>query len=201
MVETLSILAAVAVAVQTAALLILHLLPTGYNPVRDAVSDYGVGPYRGWFWLQAVAGGVAGLALAIALAETHPSVPTLVIVMLLVSAVARFLLPAFPTDQNGSRFQTPRGTVHMILAIVIFASLIIAASELGGTLEHEPAWEGVNGWLTTLPWVMTGSAIGILLALRGPRLKLITGLIERLFYVSSIAWFFIVTIELARIAS
>jgi hypothetical protein len=32
-------------------------------------------------------------------------------------------------------------------------------------------------------------------------LKLISGLIERLFYVSSIAWFFIVAIELARIAS
>jgi hypothetical protein len=47
---------------------------------------------------------------------------------------------------------------------------------------------------------MTGSAIGILVALRAPRLKLIFGLIERLFYLSSIAWFFIVTIELARIA-
>jgi hypothetical membrane protein len=199
-VETLSILAAVAVAVQTAALVLLHLLPTGYNPVRDAVSDYGVGRYRAWFWLQTLAGGVACLALAIALAETRPSVPTLAVVMLLVAAVARFVLPAFPTDQHGSRFQTPRGTLHMILAIVIFASLIIAASELGGTLEHRPAWEGVKGWLTTLPWLMTGSAIAILLALRAPRLKLIFGLIERFFYVSSIAWFLIVTIELARIA-
>ena len=24
----------------------LHLLPTGYNPIRDAVSDYGVGPQQ-----------------------------------------------------------------------------------------------------------------------------------------------------------
>jgi hypothetical protein len=30
---------------------------------------------------------------------------------------------------------------------------------------------------------------------------MIYGLIERLFYLSSIIWFFIVTIELARIAS
>jgi hypothetical protein len=179
---------------------VLHVLPTGYNPVRDAVSDYGVGRYRGWFWAQAISGGVAGLALAIALAETTPTVPTLVVVMLLVSAVARAFIPAFATDQGGSRFQTTSGTVHMILAIVIFASLIIAASKLGGTLEHEAAWQGVKGWLTTLPWVMTGSAIGILLALGGPRLKLRFGLIERLFYVSSIAWFFIVSIELARIA-
>jgi Protein of unknown function (DUF998) len=199
-VQTLSIVAALATAAQTGALIALHLLPTGYDPRRDAVSDYGVGQYRAWFWAQAVAGGVAGLALAIALAETTPSIPTLVVVMLLISVVARFLIPLFPTDQNGSRFQTIPGTIHMILAIVVFASLIIAASEFGSAVEHEAAWQGVKGWLTALPWVMTGAAIGILVALRAPRLKRKFGLIERLFYVSSIAWFFIVSIELARIA-
>ncbi len=56
--KAFSIIAALATAVQAVALIMLHLLPTGYNPVRDAVSDYGVGRYRGWFWLQAVAGGV-----------------------------------------------------------------------------------------------------------------------------------------------
>jgi hypothetical protein len=70
--EAFSIVAALATAVQAVALIVLHLLPTGYNPVRDAVSDYGVGPYRGWFWLQAVAGGVGCLALGIALAQLHP---------------------------------------------------------------------------------------------------------------------------------
>ena len=59
-----------------------------------------------------MAGGVACLALAIALAETSPSVPTLVIAMLVISAVARFLIPAFATDQRGSRFQTVHGTIH-----------------------------------------------------------------------------------------
>lgn len=85
------------------------------------------------------------------------------------------------------------------LAIVIFVALVIAASKLGSTLEHRPAWHSVKGWLTTLPWVMTGAAVGILLALRAPRLKRIFGLIEHLFYVSSIAWFLIVSIQLARI--
>jgi Protein of unknown function (DUF998) len=199
-VQTLSIVAAVATGAQALALIMVHLLPTGYNPRRDAVSDYGVGRYRGWFWAQAVAGGVAGLALAIALAETIPSIPNLVVVMLLISVAARFLIPLFATDQNGSRFQTVHGTIHMILAIVIFAALIIAASEFGSAVEHEAAWHSVKGWLSALPWVMTGAAIGILLALRAPRLKERFGLIERLFYVSSIAWFFIVSIELARIA-
>ena len=174
-VQTLSIVAAIATSAQAGALITLHLLSTGYNPRRDAISDYGVGQYRGWFWAQALAGGVAGLELAIALAETTPSIPTLVVIMLLISVVARFLIPLFPTDQNGSRFQTVPGTIHMILAIVIFASLIIAASEFGSAVEHEAAWHSVTGWLSALPWVMTGAAIGLLVALRAPRLKEDTG--------------------------
>ena len=104
--EASSIIAALATAVQAVALIMLHLLPTGYNPVRDAVSDYGVGPYRGWFWLQAIAGGVGCLALGIALAQLHPFTPTQVVVALIVTAGARFLIPFFATDQGGSRFQT-----------------------------------------------------------------------------------------------
>jgi len=114
--EAFSIVAALATAVQGCALIMLHLLPTGYNPVRDAVSDYGVGRYRGWFWLQAVAGGVGCLALGIALAQLHPFTPTQVVVALIVTAGSRFLLPFFATDQQGSRFQTLHGIIHMILA-------------------------------------------------------------------------------------
>jgi Protein of unknown function (DUF998) len=71
----------------------LDLLPTGYNPVRDAVSDYGVGRHRGWFWLQAVAGGLGCLTLGIALAQLHPFTPTQVAVALIVTAGARYLSP------------------------------------------------------------------------------------------------------------
>jgi len=199
MVETFSIVTIVAIAVQTIALIALHVLPTGYDPKADAVSDYGIGQYRGWFWAQALAGAVGCFALAVALGDAKPSMPTEAIVLLVVAGLARLFIPVFPTDQNGSRFQTAAGTIHMILAIVIFAAIIVAASKLGSTLEHRPAWHGVKGWLTALPWVMIGGAVGTLVALRAPRLKRIVGLFERLFYVASIAWFFIVAIELARI--
>ena len=119
--------------------------------------------------------------------------------MLLISVGALFLIPFFPTDQNGSRFQTVPGTIDMILAIVIFASIIIAASKFGSAVEHEAAWQSVKGWLTALPWVITGER-GRRPA--GPEAATETEgrRLERLFYVSSIAWFLIVSIELARIA-
>ena len=200
MVETLSIVAAVAMAIGTAALIALHVLPTGYNPIRDAVSDYAIGRYRPLFWVFATSGAVAGLALAIALARSNPPKPTLTIVMLVLSGVARFLIPVFPTDQAGSRFQTLKGTIHMVLAIAIFASIAVAASNLGGTLGHETAWHPVKGLVDGwLPWVITATAIATGLAIAGPRLKRVFGLIERLYYLSSITWFLVVSIELARL--
>ena len=87
----------------------------------------------------------------------------------------------------------------MILAIVIFAAIIVAASKLGSTLEHRPAWHSVKGWLTALPSVMTGGAVGTPGRAQRSQTKRVVGLFERLFNVSSIAWFFIVAIELARI--
>ena len=159
MVGTFSVVAAIAAAAQGGALIVLHLLPTGYDPRRGAVSDYGIGRYRGWFWAQALAGAVACLALAVALADAKPSMPTVAIVLLVIAGLARFLIPVFPTDQNGSRFRTVPGTIHMVLAIVIFAAIIVAASKLGSTLEHRPAWHRVKGWLTALPWVMIGGRL------------------------------------------
>jgi hypothetical protein len=195
-----SIAAALATAVQAVTLIMLHLLPTGYNPVRDAVSDYGVGPYRSWFWLQAAAGGVGCLALGIALAQLHPFTPTQVVVALIVTAGARFLIPFFATDQKGSRFQTLHGTIHMILAVIAFGGLVWAATGLWPTLSHYPAWRGVQSALTILPWIMLGSVIAVVLAIRGPRLKPFFGVFERLFYLSSIPWVLIVAIDLARIS-
>lgn len=98
----------------------------------------------------------------------------------------RLLIPLFPTDQAGSRFQTARGTIHVVLAIAIFASIAVAASNLGGTLGHEAAWSSVKGLVDGwLPWVITGAAIATGIAIAGPRLERIFGLIERLYYLSS----------------
>jgi hypothetical protein len=199
-IEAFSIIAAIFVAVQTVALIALHFLPTGYDPVRDAVSDYGVGPYRGWFWLQVMAGGLACLALAIALVKLSPFTPTQVVVALIITAVSRFLVPFFATDQGESRFQTLHGTIHMILAVLAFGGLVWAATGLWSTLQHYPAWHGAKAFLTIVPWVMLGSVIAVVLAIRGPRLKPFFGAFERLFYLSSLAWMFVVCIDLARIS-
>ena len=198
--EAFSIVAALATAVQGCALVVLHLLPTGYNPVRDAVSDYGVGPYRGWFWLQAVAGGVGCLALGIALAQLHPFTPTPGGRGADRDRRVPAVHPVLRHRPGGSRFQTRHGIIHMILAVIAFGGLVWAATGLWSTLRHYPAWQGAEGALTIIPWIMLGSVIAVVLAIARPRLKPFFGVFERLFYLSSIPWVLIVAIDLARIS-
>jgi len=198
MVRAFGFIAVVAVSVQLVILVALHLLPTGYSPVRDAISDYGVGRYRSCFWGQLAAGGVACIAVAIALTGLHPYVPTFVVVMLLANAAARFLMPAFPTDQAGSRFQTVKGSVHMVLAFVAFGAVAAAATSLNGLFAHYPQWSGIKGLLVTLGWFVLAGAVLCVLGLIGPRLKLVFGLIERFFTLSVIAWLYAISIELIR---
>ena len=79
-------------------IVLLHLLPTGYDPVRNAVSDYGVGPYRIWHRIAVVALAVAGFAMAIVSSGSTRPEPPSVIGFLLAFSVARVLIPFFPTD-------------------------------------------------------------------------------------------------------
>jgi len=198
MVRTFGVVAVLAVSVQVVLLVALHLLPSGYDPVRDAISDYGVGRYRGYFWGQLTAGGLACIGVALALAGLPGYVPAFVVVMLFANAMARFLMPAFPTDQSGSRFQTVKGTVHMVLAFVAFGAVAAAATSLSGLFAHYPEWNGAKGLLVTLGWLVLAGAILCVLALIGSRLKRIFGLIERLFTLAVIAWLYVISIELIR---
>jgi uncharacterized protein DUF998 len=198
MVDTFSVIALFAVSAQLGLLVALHLLPTKYDPVRDAISDYGVGDYRGWFWAQLVAGAVACTSMAIALTGLHPYAPTVVVVLLFANAAARLSMPAFPTDQSGNRFETVKGKVHMVLAIVAFAAVAAAATGLGGLFSHYPAWHSAKSLLATVGWVVLAGAIACALGLVSPRLKPIFGLIERFFTLSVIVWIYLMSIEIIR---
>jgi Protein of unknown function (DUF998) len=198
MVDTFSVIALLAVSAQLGLLVALHGLPTKYDPIRDAISDYGVGVYRGWFWAQLVAGAAACTSVAIALAGLHPYAPTVVVVLLFANAAARLLMPAFPTDQSGNRFETVKGTIHMVLAVVAFAAVAAAATGLGGLFSHYRAWHSAKSLLVTVGWVVLAGAIACALGLVGPRLKPIFGLIERFFTLSVIVWIYLMSIEIIR---
>jgi len=169
-----------------ACLVYLHVSPTGYSPVRNAVSEYGVGAYADWYRLQAACAGTAAIFLAGALAKgVHPA-PQRVISLLLVFAVARIAIGRFTTDLIGSTERTRDGAIHMLLAVAAFASASWAAVALRPAQHGQPA----------LGWAMAIFAVGTSLALRRSPLKPWLGLIERAYYVAMLAWLVLVAARL-----
>jgi hypothetical membrane protein len=167
---------------------LLHFLPTGYDPIRNAVSDYGVGRYRIWHRIAVVSLAAAGFATAIASFGTIRSEPGSVIVFLSIFAVARILIPLFPTDVEGEP-HTRTGRIHWVLAITAFASLASAAGFFRGTRLDD-----------FIGWVVVSTAVFMILVLCVPRLRRIFGFAERLFYFSMICWFLVTGVELVLLA-
>ena len=190
----LAILSLVSTALCLAALVRLHVLPTGYRPISNAVSDYGVGPYKRYYAVQTSAIAVAALFLAAALwRETHPA-PLLIVALLLVFAAARLLIPADPTDLDRSR-PTRTGRRHVLLAGLAFGSIAWAAAALPSHVD----WPGLHSVLVIVGWVNAGSAIACGLCMSSllhRATEPFFGLVERIFYASMLAWFAIVAIHL-----
>jgi hypothetical membrane protein len=163
-----------------ACLVYLHLAPTGYSPVRNAVSEYGVGRYAALYSTQAMLMGIAALWLAVALRQPHR-----VVVLLVLFALARISIGWFPTDQIGSRQRTSRGSVHLVLAAVAFVTLPWAAVDLTRSEGGEP-------WLGRILVVL---AVLTAVALR-TQLRPWFGLVERALYVGMLAWLIVVAVRL-----
>jgi hypothetical protein len=162
-----------------ACLVYLHLAPTGYSPVRNAVSEYGVGPYSRWYRLQAALAGIAAICLAIALRH-----PVRVLIPLVFFAAARIAIGWFPTDSIGARERTDKGRVHLLLAAVAFVAAPVAATGLASSRHGEP-------WLGR---VMAALLIAMVLTMRSG-LRPYFGLVERAFYVAMLAWLVLVSVR------
>jgi hypothetical protein len=195
---TFGVLTLVATACCVAALLRAHLLPTGYRPITNAVSDFGVGLAKRWYQAQASALGLAAAFAAAGLAALPGPPPTTVIVLLLVFAAARFAITRFPTDVDRSQL-TPTGRVHILLAAAAFASIAVAAAKVPDATRDHPGWSSWHGVLAGLGWAVVATSIATGLGvtrLLGPTLLPVFGLIERLFYAAMLVWFVAVSIRL-----
>jgi hypothetical protein len=159
----------------------LHLVPTGYDPLRDRVANYGVGRFSGHYVAAAIALGVAAAAAAAGLAREHQR--WVVVALLVVFAASRFVAPWFPPDLEGERPSRP-GRIHLWLSALAYAAVCLAA----GLSEYAP-WLG---------WAAAAGFALALLSLRGGPLRAWTGLIERGAHAAVLAWLALVAVELVR---
>ena len=161
----------------------LHLVPSDYNIVQHAVSDYAVGPARrlatAITWTSAVFW--ATLAGAIALGPSTPEKG--VTLWLAVLAVIFTVLPFLPTDVEGQP-TTLIGRLHLVAAIAWFA---IAYSCMGNIVRMLTpiAPRGLVSSLGATRWVTAAALIALVTALVIRRLKPFAfGISERIFLLA-----------------
>jgi len=179
------VLALVLLSVGIAALVVLHIVPTGYSPVRDAVSDYGVGRYAWAYRIQVVSIGSAAAVEAGGFA-IDGSVATTGIAWLAVYAVSRVAIAWAPTDLPGTQ-RTTTGRVHGLLAVVAFTSIAVATSTIPNDLQMGQGWAGWVDLLTPLGVFVMVAAIATAVVFVVTPLHRVFGLAERLLYVASLA--------------
>jgi hypothetical membrane protein len=158
--------------------LVLHFLPTGYDPVRQFISDYAVGQYAlemelGFF---AFGVGVAALAVAIALASDS-RIFRFGASMLFFNGVCLFLVGLFPTDIEGAA-TTLHGGIHLALSLVVFS--LNPACILFISYGKGRKW--LVTALSSLVFAGVVVAVDVALALGA------AGLAERLFVLVLLAW-------------
>jgi hypothetical protein len=164
----------------------LHVLPTGLNPVRDAVSDYGRTAhgrdYRVLVVLLGLAGGFAAIGLMTQTEATG-------LAWLWVFAVSRIMIAGFMTDLPREP-ATREGRIHLTLAGAAFAGIAVAATTV--------RWPGEGAAVAPLGVAVWVTAIATAIALIIPRLRsMVFGLVERAHYAATILWLVAIGLSLS----
>jgi len=171
----------------------LHAKPTGYSPIRHAVSDYGVGKTRRLFTTYLGLAGLGGILLAAALmlGPEARAVPQRAILFLLLLACMRIGVSLFPTDLEGKPL-TRTGVLHYFFAIISIGCTYTIMAELTPFFQTLSDWNTVAGVLNVLLIIATAALVALVITLWKP-LRNIFGLFERLFVLTGTAWFLVVS--------
>jgi uncharacterized protein DUF998 len=192
----LSVVSLAATLAYLAIMATLHVLPTGYSPVRHAVSDYAVGRYRSLFTTGLYVSSAAVLALAFALLSGigTPPLATRAVAYLLLIPLARVGMTLFPTDLEGQRVSRT-GLLHYACAIAAFTLTYLAISDMTPALRLLDT----RGWTSApLHWAawMVGPALALVVVTMFRPLRRIFGLFERIFLLTTNVWFALVAVLL-----
>lgn len=183
MMTTLAVLALVLGLVRLVMFFALHLVPSDYNIVNHAVSDYAVGPTRRLSTAMTWVSAVFWVVLAGAVAVGPPSPEKGVAAWLLVLAVIFVIMPFIPTDIEG-RPATVIGRIHLAAAVAWFA---IGYSCMGDVVRllRPTAPQGLASLLVDARWVTMASLIALVAALViHPIRRYAFGISERVFLLA-----------------
>lgn len=181
--------ALLALSVYVAAVVASHLLPTGIDPVRDALSHYAAGRRPAVAAVAGVANVIALVMLLVALAinpvaaRQAPGGLGALGVMALTRVGTRLL----PLDAPGRRV-TSRWRAHALLAAVNVAASAVALRALTPALVALPAWRAYAPLLALTDRLVGPLLLVLAVCVLVRPLRRVFGLAERLFALDLTLW-------------
>ncbi len=172
-----------------------HFLRPDYDPTWRFVSEYAVGTYGSLMTAAFYALGIASTALlmGLVLGVSREGTSIAGLILLGIWCVGVFVAAAFPIDAQGS-IRTIFGSIHGFAALVAFGSLLPGAIAITRCLARDERWKSSRRSLWTLALICPCAFVLYYLASsRG-----FGGLAQRLFFVSILAWLFLVSWKLNR---
>lgn len=181
--------------VGVASLVVLHLVPTGLSPLRNAVSQYGITAYRLGYRIQTVAYALAGAGAALGIAAL-PGPVEVPVTCCAVFAATRAAISWSPMDALGSD-RTPTGRRHGLLAAGAFVAAALGSARLSGLLDHDGLHPAIATTSSVLAVAMAVALVAMVLGGRSGRAYF--GAVERAFYVLMSAWLVVVAVLLLTV--
>jgi hypothetical protein len=199
--EVLGIGAAASCVAAALILVRLHLLSPRPDPQRTALSSYATGPHATSYRAGVVLLG-AGAGLLTAGLARQGDAQSLGLAFLAAFAAARIAIAFAPGDPPPGAQVTAAGRVHLALAAVAFTAIAFAAGDVTGAVDGTPRWSGaVAGPMRFEARAIAVTAVLTLAAFLVPIIgDRVFGLLERLFYVASLAWLLTTALHLAVVA-
>ncbi len=194
-----AIVAVIAFAAQTGLLVLMHLLPTGYDPTVHFVSEYAIGPY-GWLATGLPAVHLVGLVAVCGAFHASGIAPfgSWVSVMVLLAILARSLAVVFPVDpvaeafEGGGRPQfTPSGWIHVLSGVVWAVAILVVMGVVTRRLRRAGR---LVSWYRMLTFLSVGSPLAYLAMLMTRPATFPAGLLQRLFLAGALAWLITVSV-------
>jgi hypothetical membrane protein len=166
---------------------VLALADPHYSLIRNAESDYGVGPnawlmdvnflLRGAFSVTAI--------ITIALTTNPKGRSRLGLALIGVWACCSALLAFFPDNPVGTPV-TSAGRIHLLLAAIAFASVAIGTVLVSHRIGSDPAWHSVRRILLVVSVLAVVAGTLAIVSIRRPLADF--GLYERIFLGFEILW-------------
>ena len=177
-------------------IVILHFLPTGYNPLRSPTSAYAVGKYGFLMTMAFLSMSIGSFALLMGMYKGIPRRPALGFILFGIWTIGVLIAMIFPIAPEGTT-PTRSGNIHETNGPITFLSLTGASILISAAFKRNENWRSLYRPALTLSLVMFLIFISVVVNF-ATGLKL-EGVLQRIYLTCFAVWFIKVALHLRRI--